>query len=576
MRFLFLLILLFVSNTYAQKFQTVFEKSNGTKTSTYHEVITFYSELSQKYKEISLLEMGETDSGYPLHLVVFDIDGKINLEDLKKTNKSTILINNGIHPGEPDGIDASMMLLRDIVQKDQLKEKYKNLIICVIPVYNIGGSLNRNSHSRVNQNGPKSYGFRGNARNFDLNRDFIKADTKNAKAFAEIFHWIDPDIFVDNHVSNGADYQYTLTHLFTQHNKLGGELGAFLNQEMMTEIEKDLQNKGLIITPYVNVFNRVPDGGFSQFFDFPRFSTGYTTLFHSLGFMVETHMLKPYKQRVEGTYELMFSTLDFLEKNGKTISNLRKGSRQAYQSLKTYPIQWGIDSSKTSTLQFKGYEGEFIKSDVTGLNRLKYNRSKPFTRPITYYNWFKPKKEIKVPTAYIIPQGWWKVINRLKINEIKMIPLKKDTVISVEVIHIKDYKTRKRAYEGHYVHYNTIITKNNKKITFKKGDLFIPVRQKGIRYLLETLEPEAPDSFFNWNFFDTILQRKEGFSPYVFEDLATQILKDDANLRSRFELLKKEDENFKNSWYDQLNFIYENSKYQEDAYMKYPVCRTVE
>ncbi len=576
MRFLFLLILLFVSNTYAQKFQTVFEKSNGTKTSTYHEVITFYSELSQKYKEISLLEMGETDSGYPLHLVVFDIDGKINLEDLKKTNKSTILINNGIHPGEPDGIDASMMLLRDIVQKDQLKEKYKNLIICVIPVYNIGGSLNRNSHSRVNQNGPKSYGFRGNARNFDLNRDFIKADTKNAKAFAEIFHWIDPDIFVDNHVSNGADYQYTLTHLFTQHNKLGGELGAFLNQEMMTEIEKDLQNKGLIITPYVNVFNRVPDGGFSQFFDFPRFSTGYTTLFHSLGFMVETHMLKPYKQRVEGTYELMFSTLDFLEKNGKTISNLRKGSRQAYQSLKTYPIQWGIDSSKTSTLQFKGYEGEFIKSDVTGLNRLKYNRSKPFTRPITYYNWFKPKKEIKVPTAYIIPQGWWKVINRLKINEIKMIPLKKDTVISVEVIHIKDYKTRKRAYEGHYMHYNTTITKSNKKITFKKGDLFIPVRQKGIRYLLETLEPEAPDSFFNWNFFDTILQRKEGFSPYVFEDLATQILKDDANLRSRFELLKKEDENFKNSWYDQLNFIYENSKYQEDAYMKYPVCRTVE
>ncbi len=576
MRFLFLLILLFVSNTYAQKFQTVFEKSNGTKTSTYHEVITFYSELSQKYKEISLLEMGETDSGYPLHLVVFDIDGKINLEDLKKTNKSTILINNGIHPGEPDGIDASMMLLRDIVQKDQLKQKYQDLLICVIPVYNIGGSLNRNSHSRVNQNGPKSYGFRGNARNFDLNRDFIKADTKNAKAFAEIFHWIDPDIFVDNHVSNGADYQYTLTHLFTQHNKLGGELGAFLNQEMMTEIEKDLQNKGLIITPYVNVFNRVPDGGFSQFFDFPRFSTGYTTLFHSLGFMVETHMLKPYKQRVEGTYELMFSTLDFLEKNGKTISNLRKGSRQAYQSLKTYPIQWGIDSSKTSTLQFKGYEGEFIKSDVTGLNRLKYNRSKPFTRPITYYNWFKPKKEIKVPTAYIIPQGWWKVINRLKINEIKMIPLKKDTVISVEVIHIKDYKTRKRAYEGHYVHYNTIITKNNKKITFKKGDLFIPVRQKGIRYLLETLEPEAPDSFFNWNFFDMILQRKEGFSPYVFEDLATQILKDDANLRSRFELLKKEDENFKNSWYDQLNFIYENSKYQEDAYMKYPVCRTVE
>ncbi len=576
MRFLFLLILLFVSNTYAQKFQTVFEKSNGTKTSTYHEVLIFYSDLSQKYNEISLIEMGETDSGYPLQLVVFNFDGKIDLENIKKTNKSTILINNGIHPGEPDGIDASMLLLRNIVQNDQLKEKYKNLIICVIPVYNIGGSLNRNSNSRVNQNGPKSYGFRGNARNFDLNRDFIKTDTKNARAFTEIFHWIDPDIFIDNHVSNGADYQYTLTHLFTQHNKLGGKLGTFLNQKMMPEMEKSLKKKGFIMTPYVNVFNRVPDSGFSQFFDTPRYSTGYTTLFQTLGFMVETHMLKPYKQRVEGTYEWMFSALDFLEKNGKTISKLRKESRKDFLSKKTYPIQWEIDSSKTSKLLFKGYEGEFIKSEITGLNRLKYNRSKPYTRPVTYYNSFKVKKEIEIPEAYIIPQGWWKVLDRLRNNQIEMIPLSKDTVISVEVMQIEDYKTRKGAYEGHYAHFNTTVVKSNKKVTFKKGDFLIPVKQNGIRYLLETLEPEAPDSFFNWNFFDTILQRKEGFSPYVFEDLAIEILNNNADLKSRFEMLKKEDKSFNNNWYEQLNFIYKNSKYQENAYLQYPVYRVID
>jgi len=574
MRVLFILLLLLGLNAKAQKFQTVFEKSNGTETATYQQTINFYQQLANVYPEITIREMGITDSGKKLHLILFNADQDISSIELIKGTKNTILINNGIHPGEPDGIDASMMLLRDIVQNEKLKNKYKNLIICVIPVYNIGGSLNRNSHSRVNQNGPKSYGFRGNARNFDLNRDFIKADTKNAKAFAEIFHWVDPDVFIDNHVSNGADYQYALTHLFTQHNKLGGKLGDFLNEKMMPAMETDLKNKGWIITPYVNVFNRVPDGGFSQFFDSPRYSTGYTTLFHSLGFMVETHMLKPYKQRVEGTYELMITALDFLEKNGKTISNLRENSISELMTKKTYPIQWKIDSTKTSTLQFKGYEGEFIKSEVTGLKRLKYNRSKPFTRSVTYYNSFKPKKEIKIPAAYIIKQGWWKVIDRLKANQIKMIPLKKDTVISVKVTHIKDYKTRKSAYEGHYMHYNTEIIKINKKITFKKGDLIIPVRQKGIRYLLETLEPEAPDSFFNWNFFDTILQKKEGFSPYVFEDLAVQILNEDANLRSRFELLKKEDENFKKSWYDQLNYIYKNSRYNEHAFMKYPVYKS--
>ena len=172
MRFLLLLFLVFVSTVNAQKFQTVFEKSNGTETATYDEVINFYQRLAKDYPEISIREMGMTDSGKKLHLVIYNSDKEFSFKNLDPNSKNTILINNGIHPGEPDGIDASMMLLRDLVQDDQLKEKYKNLIICVIPVYNIGGSINRNSHSRVNQNGPNAYGFRGNARNFDLNQRF--------------------------------------------------------------------------------------------------------------------------------------------------------------------------------------------------------------------------------------------------------------------------------------------------------------------------------------------------------------------------------------------------------------------
>jgi len=361
-----------------------------------------------------------TDSGKPLHLITFNKDQN-NL-----TKKNTILINNGIHPGEPDGIDASMMMLRDIVQNKNLSDQFSNITIYIIPIYNIGGSLNRNSSSRVNQNGPESYGFRGNARNFDLNRDFIKNDTKNSRAFSKIYHLTDPDIFIDNHVSNGADYQYTLTHLFTQHNKLGGNLGNFLHKKMMPEIGKGLNKKDLIITPYVNVFNRVPDNGFSQFFDNPRYSTGYTTLFNTLGLMVETHMLKPYKQRVEATYDLMVTALDFLNKNGKEITTLRNQSNNQLISNKTYPIQWEIDSTKTSSLQFKGYEGKFVKSEVTGLKRLKYDRNKPFTKPITYYNYFKPKKSITIPKGYIIPQGWWQIKELLDINQIQYQILKKE------------------------------------------------------------------------------------------------------------------------------------------------------
>ena len=573
MKHIFFSFFLFISFANAQNFETIFEKSHGKETATYQQTIEFYQKLANQYSEISLIEIGLTDSGKPLHLVIFNSTGNTDLSKLKNLPKNKILINNGIHPGEPDGIDASMAFIRDIVQNNGLKKKFENIVICIIPIYNVGGSLNRNSTSRVNQNGPLSYGFRGNARNYDLNRDFIKNDTKNAQTFAKIFHLIDPDIFIDNHVSNGADYQYSLTHLFTQHNKLGGELGDFLNNKMIPDFVKSLENKNLIITPYVNVFNRVPDMGFSQFLDTPRYSTGYTTLFNTLGFMVETHMLKPYDQRVKGTYEILFSTLEFLKENGDEISKIRKKASSNIFNKKTYPIQWEIDSSKTSNLNFKGYEGNFIESEVTGLKRLKYDRSKPFTKSVTYYNYFKPKKEIYIPEAYIISKGNWKIINQLELNNIEFQEIKSDTLISVETYQIEDYQTVKNPFEGHYLHYNTKVSKSFKKVTFHKGDLIVYTQQNGIRYLMETLEPEAPDSFFNWNFFDTILRQKEGFSPYVFEDLAVDILNENPKLKSDFEQLKKQDQGFANNWYAQLDYIYKHSDHADKAFMQYPVYR---
>ena len=566
---IFILLLSLTSYNYAQDFETVFEKSNGLETATYNQTITFYKNLANKCPEINIQEIGMTDSGKPLHLVTLNNISKANLN----TSKNTILIINGIHPGEPDGIDASMMLLRDIVQNEKLKKQFENIIINIIPIYNVGGSLNRNSSSRINQNGPASYGFRGNARNFDLNRDFIKNDTKNAQTFAKIFHLVNPDVFIDNHVSNGADYQYTLTHLFTQHNKLGGELGLFLNKNMIPQIVELLKNKNINTTPYVNVFNRVPDNGFSQFLDTPRYSTGYTTLFNTLGFMVETHMLKPYKQRVKATYQIMFATLEFINNNSAEIKHLKKHANNYFFTKKTYPIQWEIDSAKTSTLNFKGYQANYIKSEVTGLNRLKYDRSKPFTKPIIYYNNFKPKKLVEIPKAYILPQGWWKITKRLDLNKIEYQKLKKDTTITVESYKIASYKTRKNAYEGHYLHYDTKTLKSISKVTFREGDLIIPTQQNGIRYLIETLEPEAVDSFFNWNFFDTILQQKEGFSPYVFEDLALEILKNNPQLKANFEKKKNEDTKFAKNWYAQLDYLYKHSKYYEKAHLQYPVYR---
>ncbi|WP_445749483.1 M14 family metallopeptidase [Polaribacter sp.] len=557
----------------ATDFTTLFEKSKGTETPEYKEVINYYKQLSATFDEISMFTFGETDSGEPLHLVVYNQQGINNIDEIKQSSKNKILINNGIHPGESDGIDASMLLLRDLVRSDSLKKKYQNSIICIIPVYNIGGALNRNSHSRTNQNGPLEYGFRGNARNYDLNRDFIKQDTKNAAAFAEIFHAVNPDVFIDNHVSNGADYQYAITHLFTQHNKLGGSLGRFLEETMRPEIENSLLQKGIDITPYVNVWGTTPEAGFSQFFDSPRYSTGYTTLFHTLGLMVETHMLKPYKIRVEQTYELLFAAFDFTERNSQKIKELRSKATQEILSKKTYPIQYKVDEEQFRILNFKGFEGEMIDSKVTTGKRLFYDQNKPFVKEIKYFDSFKITKEIEIPKAYILQQGWHDVLERLKNNHIDFTRFDKDTTILVTINHIADFKTQNSPYEGHYLHYNTSVSKKTENFTFKKGDIFIPTNQQGIRYLLETLEAEATDSFFNWNFFDTILQQKEGYSAYVFEDIARKILMENFELKKLFDEKLKLDANFAKNPRTQLDFIFKNSPHYEKAHLRLPIFK---
>ena len=575
MRFCTFLFILFSICSFAQKtnkYDTFFEKGNGNQSASYQETIAYYKLLADDFPTVEMKKMGLTDSGEPLHMVVFNPEKQFDFGTIQK-NKAVILLNNGIHAGEPDGIDASMQLFKDLAL-GKIKAPKNTIIVC-IPVYNIGGALNRNSTSRANQDGPEVYGFRGNARNYDLNRDFIKSDTRNTKSFVEIFHTINADVFIDNHVSNGSDYQYKLTYIMTQHNKLGTVLGDFLNSEMMPALVQDLQKKNIETTPYVNAFNDTPDKGFGQFFESPRFATGYTSLFNAIGFVVETHMLKKYADRVQVTYEYMRSAIDFTDANYQKIKQLRLKNEEQYQPKKSYTIKWEIDTSKALPFSFLGYEAGYKKSDVTTGNRLFYDRTKPYKKDIPYSKEFQSVKEIIIPKAYLIPKGFWPVIDLLKSNTISCSQLKNDTVIEVESYKISDYKTANSAYEGHYLHRNTAVTSSIEKVAFAKGDYMILTQQKGIKYLLETLEPEAMDSFFNWNFFDTMLQQKEGYSDYVFEDSATTILKENPKLKTEFEQKKQSDSKFMSNPEAQLDWIYKHSIYYEKAHLQYPVYRIV-
>lgn len=569
------LFLLSTSLLFAQQpdLKTPFEKGNGNQSATYQETINYYHALDKSFETISMKTMGATDNGEPLHIVTYNADKTFDFKLINAGSKAVMLINNAIHPGETDGIDATMLFMKDLATGKITVPK--NTVVVAIPVYNIGGAMNRNSTSRANQNGPEAYGFRGNSRNFDLNRDFIKSDTRNSRSFQVIFNLVNPDVFIDNHVSNGADYQYTLTYIATHYQKLGGNLGTYFNEQMMPAILKDLKAKKIESVPYVNIHNDVPEKGFAKSMETPRFSTGYASMFNTLGAMVETHMLKKYSDRVKVTYEYMLSTLNFTDKNAGEIKKKRLENLSNYYPHNKYTVQWEIDSAKVKQIPFLGYEAKYKPSGVSGKQRLYYDKTKPFTKMIPFYEVYKPKKEITIPESYIVPKQLWEVIDLLKLNKIDMQPLKKDTTITVESYKIVDYKTGKQPFEGHYGHYDTSVEVKREQVRFSQGDLVVKTNQKNVKYLLETLEPEAADSFFNWNFFDTILQQKEYYSAYVFEDLAKQVLDENPQLKAELEKKRQEDKKFAESGEAQLDWVYKHSKYFEKEYMQYPIYKVM-
>ncbi len=564
---------------------TRFDTSYGKESVTYAEAIDFWKRLDAASPLVKMMETGPTDAGFPLHLVLISSDGDLDIKSIKAKKKTIILINNGIHPGEPDGIDATIALAKEFIYPTPLpntdgpkwviKTLPYNVVLAIIPVYNIGGSLNRSANYRIDQNGPTEKGFRGNAQNLDLNRDFIKMDSKNATSFSKIFTLLDPDIFIDNHVSNGADYQHVMTLLTSQHNKLGGAMGEYISKTFEPALYPMMKAKGFDLVPYVNHFGEPVDKGWPEFYDGPRYSSGYGTLWNTFSFVPETHMLKPYIQRVAATKALMECFIQFASEHSKEITALREETRKAQTTQASFPLAWKWDKTKSTTITFKGFEAGTKTSDVSGLPVLFYDRSKPYEKVIPFYNTYTDTLLVQKPIAYMIPQGWWKVIERLQANGIQMKRLIHDTIVEVEAYRIENYTSGARPYEGHHPNRDVQVSKSIKKVAFRKGDYYISTAQRGTRFLMETLEPQGEDSYFAWNFFDAILGQKEGFSDYAFEDIAAAFLQNHSDVKQALEEKKETDSAFAKNAYAQLDFVYKASPYYEPAHNQYPVYRVI-
>ncbi len=551
---------------------TPFELSKDKNyTASYKEIISYYQKIAKSSPQIKLFNYGTTDIGLPLTLIVLSKDGVFNPSAIKKQNKRVLLINNGIHPGEPEGIDASMMLTRNLLKKNAIPY---NMVICMVAVYNIDGCLNRGV-SRINQNGPNAYGFRGNYRNLDLNRDFIKADSKNALALEEIITTWKPDVFLDNHTSDGADYQYIMTLIETQKDKQNPILANYTSKVLTPGLYTGMKKMGFEMIPYGAGENGLPDSGIVSFLEIPRFATGYAAQHNIISYITETHMLKPFDKRVYATYNFMQCLIDLIKRDAKIIGNLKMEADEQVSRQQKFALNWEEDTVHVDTITFKGYTAGYKASEVSGLTRLYYDREKPYTKTIKYFDNYKVSDSVTKPWAYIIPQAWGKVIDLFRLNGVKMQRLNADTTIKLEMYYINDYKTVPKPYEGHYIHSKVNLTPVETKIRFYKGDYVVIANQALNRYIVETLEPKGVDSFFAWNFFDSVLGEKEYFSDYVFEDVAAELLKNDPNLKAKLDEEKQKNPQLAGSARLQLNFVYRNSPYFEKTYLRYPVGRVL-
>ncbi|MEO0470391.1 MAG: M14 family zinc carboxypeptidase [Bacteroidota bacterium] len=567
---LLLCLLGFQFSLFAQK--TPYENSGQQATATWAEAIEYYQQLAAQHPQIRLIERGKTDVGKPLHTVIVSKEGLTDPLQARAQGRRILLVNNGIHPGEPCGVDASMMLARDLMEKAEMKALLNEVVIVIIPLYNIGGSLNRSSYSRANQVGPAEYGFRGNARNFDLNRDFIKADTRNARSFFEIFQDWQPDVFIDTHTTNGADYPAVMTLIATQSDKLGPETKRYQDEVLTPAMYEWMAYKKQKMCPYVNSIGTTPDKGIAAFMDSPRYSTGYTALFQTMSFVTEAHMLKSFAERVEATYVFLEGMIRHLAKNPKT-AEVVQNDRNAAATQKTFDIQWTIDTSEVDQLWFDGYEAKYKKSEVSGLDRLYYDRNAPWRKQIPFLQRYKATNTVEAPTAYIIPQGNDRVIERLALNGVVMKTLSTDIKLPVEVSYIEDRKTSTRSYEGHFYHQQFTSRKEQQEIQFYAGDKVVFINQWRNPLIVHTLEPESQDAYFRWNFFDGILMQKEYFSSYVFEDEAARLLKERPELKAKLDKAIAENPKMAENSRAQLNFIYFHSEYYEKTHNRYPVAR---
>ena len=556
---------------------THFEKSNQLESPDYENTLKYFQKFVETSPNVRIKTIGITPQGRELKVIIVSKDKAFTPEQAKKTGKAIVLIQNGIHPGEVEGKDACMLLLREILITKEKQSLLENTILLIIPVLNIDGHERISPFNRPNQNGPKKMGWRTNALNLNLNRDYLKADSPEIRSFLKLFNdWL-PDFMIDNHTTNGADYQYHVTYGIETHQNIDRGLINWIDKKYLPHLLNNVEKDGFIIGPYMEFKSGTIESGIIDLPAPPRLSHGYCATQNRICLLVETHSLKPFNNRVFSTKSMMEHSLSFINANHKELVTLNKQAdketvKYYLSTKKKFPLVLK-GNGKFDKYLFKGFEWFDEHSDLTGTTVRKYT-NKPMEIEIPIFNKANSEKKISVPIAYLIPQQFSEIIEVIKSHQIKFNVLKSTKNVKVEKYKFEEVQFSPRPYEGRQLP-SFKCNSFTEKIDVEAGTLIVYTNQRQLRVIVNLLEPEAPDSFVNWGFFNAFFERKEYAEAYVMEPYAKQMMKGDVSLRNEFYKKLNEDESFRNNGGERLDFFYKRSPYYDKGENIYPILRLI-
>jgi len=571
------------------------EKSNFVTTPSYDETMAWFKKLCDASPLLTMVSIGKSVEGRAIYMIIASSEKNITAASIKKSTKPLLLAQAGIHSGEIDGKDAGMMLLRDITFGDK-KALLDKVNFLFIPILSVDGHERFSAYNRPNQRGPENMGWRTTAQNLNLNRDYTKLDSNEIRAVIKVINDYNPSLYMDIHVTDGADYQYDVTYDFGGEKSYSPSITNWFVNTFQPAVDSDLKANGHIPGPYLNMVNEMDfSKGIISTKGSPRFSHEYGDVRHLPSILIETHSLKPYKQRVLGTYVLLESSLKILAKKGQLLKQNTITDQESradklpmawevpqMRNNKDLAIQEQFNSSKKivapDSLIMLGVASKIIKSSVTNADYVQW-LGKPVTIKVPYYKATEPVNFINRPKGYWIPASCDEVIGRLKLHGIKMKTITKAEEAAVEMYRITDYKFedeshKTKPFEGH-VQVNAKTKSETRKQIFAAGSVYISTDQPLGDLVVLLLEPASKDSFFSWGFFYSIFQRTEYMEAYIMEPMAKKMLDESPELQKEFEQKKTQDKAFANNQNAILTWFYSKTKYYDERYLLYPVGRAL-